>query len=436
MNHSSGDYGWEKHSKNLVIVRAGDTSLHEQWLEGDCERNFDLVVIYFADSPNRYRDLRYVRFNAEGPFAGGPKWPALHDFVRQWNHLIEEYDFVWFPDDDLAADCPTIARMFDLCAALQLDLAQPALTPDSYLSHPITLVNRSFLVRYTNFVEIMAPAFSRDFLQRCAPAFNENLSGYGLDYLWPTWITTPEKVAILDACTIRHTRPVGGPIYQAIAAHGKSAHEELTALLKKYGLANVAAAVSGGIDRQGHRLSLAEGHGEDLVAAILRGYLPELADDGAALVRLLRPILRAMAPATPQAAPVDSNATTPPATAMGRHAAQLLGAGDPAAAVRILEPELRKQPTADLWNDWATARLGCGDAARAESGFRNSLRLDPCHRQAAVNLAVLLMAQGRLEESVPVLKPHAGSLTEEEKAAIANLVAGAGSQNSGELACR
>jgi hypothetical protein len=274
-----------KPARNLVIVRAGDTSLHEGWLAGPEERNWDIVVSYFGDDPNRYRGENIVRIDAKGA-----KWPALHNLICQHRAEILQYDYVWLPDDDLAADKKTVNRMFDLCSALQLELAQPALSEGSYFSHPITLANNSFLMRYTNFVEIMAPVFSRAFLQRCVASFNENASGHGLDYLWPTWTSGPYHAGILDACPVRHTRPLGGPLYETIAAQGKTAAQDLPKLLKKYGL-TPTMAIFGGMDHEGRKLLLSEGHGRELVEAILRGYLPGLATNSQALLDLLRPIL-------------------------------------------------------------------------------------------------------------------------------------------------
>jgi hypothetical protein len=282
---------WKKTSRNLAIVRAGDTSLHESWLQGPGARDWDLVAIYFGDDPQVFRSSEYTRMDAAGPFAKGPKWCNIADFIQQWHDHIMQYDYIWFPDDDLAAAKPAINQMFALCAELQMELAQPALTLDSYISHPITLVNSSFLMRYTNFVEIMAPVFSRAFLQRCVCSFKENLSGHGLDYLWPTWASAPYKLGILDACPVRHTRPVGGPTYKIVAAAGKTAADELAALLKKHQL-TPSTAIFGGINRQGCRLLLSQGHGCELAELVLAGYLPALAHNSQALITLLRPILK------------------------------------------------------------------------------------------------------------------------------------------------
>jgi MoaA/NifB/PqqE/SkfB family radical SAM enzyme len=81
-----------------------------------------------------------------------------------------------------------------------------------------------------------------------------------------------------------------------------------------------------------------------------------------------------------------------------------------------------EEETCERWNDWASAELACGREVRAEWGYRRALYFDPANRQAAVNLAVLLIAQGRLQESVPLLAPHAPSLSENEKAILRNLI--------------
>ncbi len=290
----------------LVIVRAGDTSLHEDWLAGDDARDWDLLVSYFGDDPQRFRRDDVRRLDAKGP-----KWPALHALVTEMAEEIGAYDYVWLPDDDLACDKKTINRFFELCRAHDLELAQPALSPDSHLGHAITLRNRSFQLRFTNFVEIMAPCFSARFLRRCAPSFGENLSGWGLDYLWPSWATDANRVAIVDAAVIRHTRPVGGPNYQALTARGLTARDELLQLVAKYGIRAATRFVTGGITVDGRGLSSSDHSHPTLVAEVIAGYLPELGDNAPELLRLIEPNLSLLPPAiwTPeqyQAAPAPS----------------------------------------------------------------------------------------------------------------------------------
>jgi hypothetical protein len=214
---------------NLVIVRAGDRSLHPHWLKGAGERNWDLVVNYFGDDPERWREADVRRIDGKGP-----KWPALHDLLSAHPDLARGYRHVWLPDDDLMADKASINRLFDICAAHHLEVAQPALSWDSYISHAITLRTAGNTLRYTNFVEIMAPCISADMLARALPLFGENQSGWGLDLAWRTLAERPERgIAIIDAVTVRHTRSVGGPNYKAMAANGISPYQELRARWQK-----------------------------------------------------------------------------------------------------------------------------------------------------------------------------------------------------------
>lgn len=191
--------------RNLVICRAGHTSLHSRWLGDPSSRNWDLIVSTYHDDTPLMGDERLVH-----PFAGA-KLPGLADlFARHWD-VIEEYDRIWLPDDDLDADQVTIDRLFELAARYDLRLFQPALTPDSYFSWPITLRHAGFVLRYTNFIETMAPGFSLPLLTQLRDSFATSVIGWGLDFYWPRF-TELGQTAIVDATPVRHTRPVSGAL--------------------------------------------------------------------------------------------------------------------------------------------------------------------------------------------------------------------------------
>ena len=103
----------------------------------------------------------------------------------------------------------------------------------------------------------------------------------------------------------------------------------------------------------------------------------------------------------------------------------LMAAGQPAEALKILTLALRESECGELWNDWASAACVCGDPNLAEQGFRRALQLDHSHRQAAVNLATLLLGQRRFDESIPVLESLLGRLTVGERRALQELTASA-----------
>jgi hypothetical protein len=128
--------------------------------------------------------------------------------------------------------------MFDAVHAHHLWLAQPALAPGSHVSHHITQQVSGVRLRYTSFVEVMCPLFSRSGLARLAHSFRESVSGWGLDFLWPYLLGYPkDRIAVLDETPVLHTRPVGGGgTYAWYAEHRVKPPEEAGHILDKYGL--------------------------------------------------------------------------------------------------------------------------------------------------------------------------------------------------------
>jgi hypothetical protein len=279
----------------LVVVRAGNASLHPSWLtaggEGALDRNWDLVVNYFGDDPKRYPSTGdgVVRIDSKGP-----KWPALAKLMAATRDAWGAYDYVWIPDDDLAASGQDINRMFELAAALDLQLAQPSLSWDSHFSIPLTLHNRAFKVRYSSFVEPMAPLFSRALLQRALPTFSESISGWGLDYVWPRLLADPmRQCAILDRIQVRHTRPVGGPNYAFNRSAGVEPRTEMYELLRRHGIAGPIQLSYGGVDATGRVQSLIDPNDESFIGRLCAGYAEVAGGDPSMVGRIFLDHLRA-----------------------------------------------------------------------------------------------------------------------------------------------
>ncbi len=216
--------------RNLVIVRAGDESRHPAWLESASARNWDLIVSYYDNSADKFRQADVLRFDAKGP-----KYPPLGRLLADQAVLVARYDYIWLPDDDLECGAAEIDRLFDTCRDYDLWLAQPALTADSQFTWPATLRNPCCRLRFTNFVEIMMPCFQRAFLERCRPSFLRSESGWGLDFLWPQLArSTPRRIAIIDDVAVAHRRPLSGPHYAFLP--GRSAAQEGEELLQAEGI--------------------------------------------------------------------------------------------------------------------------------------------------------------------------------------------------------
>jgi hypothetical protein len=190
--------------RNLVIARVGQQSLHEDWLQPESERNWDLYL-----SPYQPIDARAGLDCTVGEVLRGPKWTGLRQLLNSW-HGWRDYECIWLPDDDIAADQQVISSVFDVAAPLGLQLFAPALDRRSYFAHFNTMQNTSFFGRRVGFVEIMVPAFTAAALAAVLPTLDHTPSGWGwgLDAVWPK-VLGYEDIGIVDGLTVTHTRPVG-----------------------------------------------------------------------------------------------------------------------------------------------------------------------------------------------------------------------------------
>jgi len=239
--------------KHLVVVRSGPSSLHGSIIERLSEQNYDFALSWFSDQE-------------PGPLAAGarfvhrvkgPKWPGLYATLTEYRDVVDEYDYVWLPDDDLQCVPESVSEMFETTAALGAWLAQPALTPDSYFSHAFTLQHPGFQARFTNFVEVMAPVIARDFLPQMLRLMSESVTGWGIDDL-ASRLVPIGKMVVVDSTPVFHTRPLGGANYDAARASGVSnPHVEMQELLTRHRYVKPAPAsvTLGGITSAGDVVS-------------------------------------------------------------------------------------------------------------------------------------------------------------------------------------
>lgn len=233
----------------LVMVRAGDNSLHRQWVAGG-NRNWDLVVSWYGDKP-------YEAVSDEAVLVQkGWKWDVLASQFAANPRWLEDYDLIFLPDDDIATDAASISKMFEIAAVHRLSVCQPGLSADSYFSHIHTLASRSFLLRYTTFVECMAPCMTPDLIRRMLPYLALSPSGYGLDYVWARLEPdNRQRAAIIDATPMRHTRPVGRFFASRLGAAGVDFRAQGKAVAQRFGLPwrRTTLPCYGGIARAGGR---------------------------------------------------------------------------------------------------------------------------------------------------------------------------------------
>jgi len=187
--------------KKCVISAVGKESLHHNWM--DKAEGFDLHLIVYDDS--------FEKFKNDTPFISkskGLKFKLVYDYLTTNSQIINQYDYFYIPDDDILIDDINIHHLFEYMEKYKLAIAQPALS-DSYYSYLITVRKPETLLRYTNFVEMMQPCFSRKALKKVFFTFNENASGWGIDFHWGKLVDFRYyNMAIIDDIISVHTRPV------------------------------------------------------------------------------------------------------------------------------------------------------------------------------------------------------------------------------------
>lgn len=193
---------------NLVILRANERSLHHQWPReiADSARNWDLCISFYGEAENFPND----HWSEYGALQNKQRqYKALHALLHRGSPLWD-YDYIALPDDDVMLSWRDWNELFATCREYRLDLAQPAMSPDGHITHPITIRDERYLLRFVSFVESMTPIFSREALQACVGTFSQTVSGFGLDNIWPKLLGEPrDRMAVIDKTPVVHTRPQG-----------------------------------------------------------------------------------------------------------------------------------------------------------------------------------------------------------------------------------
>jgi hypothetical protein len=207
---------------NLVIAPAGDKSLHKEWLTGN--PNFELVLLYYGDdmevAKSYTKDTPYVYASK------GFKWWLTKSFIEDNIEWVSQYEYIWFPDDDVRIDTESINNLFEIAKKYNLYICQPSLL--GYASHVITQPQRNSLLRYTNFVEVMAPMMSLETVFKLKETFDSNYSSWGLDGIWSHVLGHPtDKIAIIDSIQMTHTKPPGSPELYSKFPHSLDLDEKI-----------------------------------------------------------------------------------------------------------------------------------------------------------------------------------------------------------------
>lgn len=206
----------------VIIVRAGDASQHERWLQGG-PRNFDVVVSYSGNQSGRFS--QGVDYYHAAP---GAAWPTFHALLAHYMKLMGRYERVALAGDNFAVDATWWNTLFHICDWFGLDQGHPSVMDHGWEAmrpHP------GCLMRYVGLVDCLAPVFSRRALERVHSTFDQGLAGADLSSAWSQLLPWPDyRCAIVDTVHVRCTVPMPASVRSLeIPEHARLrlTHEEL-----------------------------------------------------------------------------------------------------------------------------------------------------------------------------------------------------------------
>jgi len=219
----------------LVHLQTGKPTAGKR-LCASSTRQFDVLMNYYGPSGIDADVGEHVVFQT------GSKFTAAYLLGTRFPEIYAGYRFVLFLDDDIEIDPMQVDDLFRASEAAGLELSQASLTPDSHCMWP-TLFRRSAQrgTRYLNAVEIMMPLMSAQALQICLPHFRKSISGFGLDLLFGSLVSSarPRSVGILDDISVRHGKPIddkAGAYYEFMRTNHINPKAELWKLITEFGL--------------------------------------------------------------------------------------------------------------------------------------------------------------------------------------------------------
>ena len=239
----------KKNKASLVIVRAGNKSLHSQYLYQDdnISRTWDRLMLAYEDIEEI--DLKKAEFIIKGKLS---KWTDFSDLIKGGFFEEFRYDYIALLDDDiLPVGENALDILFSRAREFNFQICQPSLSHDSFSSWRVTYCCPSFHARFTNFVECMCPVFSLSSLSVIKDDVAEAVSGWGLDLIFSErFDLSNNPMGIIDDVQVRHTKPIdssNGAFYAHLKKNNIDPNLECIHFSDKFNLKAKTIQTLGGI---------------------------------------------------------------------------------------------------------------------------------------------------------------------------------------------
>lgn len=232
------EYFDNKH-KNLVFTSAGNnTNFDKLWCQDG--RNYDVWVVYYGDKQEKYdqyaKKVDYIEKHK------GSKFQNFYHIYNTKSEELQSYDRFFILDDDIIFETPDINKMFEISKKYNLDICGPTFKTNgsSKISHAITRQEPNNLLRYTNFIEVNVPLFSKNALNKFMKYYDPILIGWGIDYLyiWALGKDRKRAYALVDSisCINPHDVKKNGKRELTILKGVNERVEKWNLIKKKYNI--------------------------------------------------------------------------------------------------------------------------------------------------------------------------------------------------------
>ena len=173
------------------------------------ERILTLHLLIYDGSYSKFcNDTDFIACDA------GYKMDMTYRYLHRHPDLLDKYEYFFLMDDDIEMSTEEVNKLFGIMKQYHLRIAQPSLVM-SYYTYVHTLRIPFCVLRYTNFVEMMVPCFSKEALVKVLPTFERKVRGCGIEYHWSRLIHGGHKdMAIIDKVNACHVRPLRHWEYQ------------------------------------------------------------------------------------------------------------------------------------------------------------------------------------------------------------------------------
>lgn len=217
--------------KSIVVISWDGISTPLSYVLKDTAPDFDLFIFDYSGNDNaiKLETLQPAFYLSQQTECKGDILEAVYTYLSQNNK--SNFKYIGLLDDDIFISYSDLNKLLFIAEIEDLDVFQPSLSHDSFYHHRQFIQKTGKVIIPTNWVEVMAPFYSKDVFFEAGKDFKRSISGTGIDvYLIPTIqvLLNKTKTAVVHAVSMKHCRPIRTD--NRIFKNGKNSITEISEL--------------------------------------------------------------------------------------------------------------------------------------------------------------------------------------------------------------